>query len=152
MEKTTSCSVNLGYLLEGFYKGRLGSLSNLLIKGISLDSREVNQNFIFLNENNLQYLLIVDVALLVAFFILLLREASKLFSQYSRKKTGSKTSLNYVLQFSLFAFIPSLIVAIFSLILFNVALQKYFDQKITSAVNNSYEVAKNYCEKEIKKN
>ncbi|MEC7865322.1 MAG: UDP-N-acetylmuramoyl-L-alanyl-D-glutamate--2,6-diaminopimelate ligase, partial [Pseudomonadota bacterium] len=47
MEKTTSCSVNLGYLLEGFYKGRLGSLSNLLIKGISLDSREVNQNFIF---------------------------------------------------------------------------------------------------------
>ena len=106
----------------------------------------INQNFIFLNENNLQYLLIVDVVLLVAFFILLLREASKLFSQYSRKKTGSKTSLNYVLQFSLFAFIPSLIVAIFSLILFNVALQKYFDQKITSAVNNSYEVAKNYIE------
>ena len=25
-------------------------------------------------------------------------------------------------------------------------LQKYFDQKITSAVNNSYEVAKNYIE------
>tara|TARA_B100000700_G_scaffold44635_2_gene46365 strand:- start:5153 stop:6676 length:1524 start_codon:yes stop_codon:yes gene_type:complete len=49
-----------------------------------------------------------------------------------------------VLQFSLFAFVPSLIVAIFSLILFNVALQKYFDQKITTAVNNSYEVAKNY--------
>ena len=50
------------------------------------------------------------------------------------------------MQFSLFAFIPSLIVAIFSLILFNVALQKYFDQKITSAVNNSYEVAKKYIE------
>ena len=73
-------------------------------------------------------------------------ETSKLFSQYSSKKTGSKTSFNYILQFSLFAFIPSLIVAIFSLILFNVALQKYFDQKITSAVNNSYQVAKNYIE------
>ena len=106
----------------------------------------INQNFIFLNENNLQYLLILDVVLLGVFLTLLVKETSKLFSQYSAKKTGSKTSLNYVLQFSLFAFIPSIIVAIFSLILFNVALEKYFDKKITSAVNNSYEVAKNYIE------
>ena len=104
----------------------------------------INQNFIFLNDNNFQFLLILDIILLVVFLILLVRETSKLFYQYSKKKTGSKTSLNYVLQFSLFAFVPSLIVAIFSLILFNVALQKYFDQKITTAVNNSYEVAKNY--------
>jgi len=106
----------------------------------------INQNFIFLNENNLQYLLILDVALLVIFLILLIRETSKIFYEYKSKTAGSRTSLNYVLQFSLFAFIPSLIVAIFSLILFNVGLQKYFDQKITSAVNNSYEVARNYIE------
>ena len=106
----------------------------------------INRNFIFLNENNLQYLLILDVIVLVVFLILLIKETSQLFSRYLNKRTGSRTSLNYVMQFSLFAFIPSLIVAIFSLILFNVALQKYFDQKITSAVNNSYEVAKNYIE------
>jgi two-component system nitrogen regulation sensor histidine kinase NtrY len=106
----------------------------------------INQNFIFLNENNLQYLLILDVALLVIFLTLLIRETSKIFYEYKSKTVGSRTSLNYVLQFSLFAFIPSLIVAIFSLILFNVGLQKYFDQKITSAVNNSYEVARNYIE------
>jgi two-component system nitrogen regulation sensor histidine kinase NtrY len=106
----------------------------------------INQNFIFLNENNLQYLLILDVALLVIFLIMLIRETSKIFYEYKLKTIGSRTSLNYVLQFSLFAFIPSLIVAIFSLILFNVGLQKYFDQKITSAVNNSYEVARNYIE------
>ena len=106
----------------------------------------INQNFIFLNENNLQHLLILDVVLLVIFLILLIRETSKIFYEYKLKTIGSRTSLNYVLQFSLFAFIPSLIVAIFSLILFNVGLQKYFDQKITSAVNNSYEVARNYIE------
>ena len=106
----------------------------------------INQNFIFLDENNLQYLLILDVALLVILLILLIRETSKIFFKYKSKTVGSRTSLNYVLQFSLFAFIPSLIVAIFSLILFNVGLQKYFDQKITSAVNNSYEVARNYIE------
>jgi len=106
----------------------------------------INQKLIFLNEDNLQYLLILDVTVLVLFLMLLVRETSRLFLKIKSKKEGSKTSLNYVLQFSLFAFIPSLIIAIFSLILFNVGLQKYFDKKITSAVNNSYEVAKNYIE------
>ncbi len=106
----------------------------------------INQDIIFLNENNLQYLLFLDVTVLIIFLLLLIKETSKLFLQYKSKKIGSKTSLNYVLRFSLFAFIPSLVVAIFSLILFNVGLQKYFDSKITSAVNNSYEVAKNYIE------
>ncbi len=47
MEKINSGPVSLGVLLEGLFKGNLGSLSNLLIEGISLDSREVNQNFLF---------------------------------------------------------------------------------------------------------
>ena len=106
----------------------------------------INQKLVFLNEDNLQYLLILDVTALVLFLMLLVRETSKLFTKIKSGKEGSKTSLNYVLQFSLFAFIPSLVIAIFSLILFNVGLQKYFDKKITSAVNNSYEVAKNYIE------
>ena len=106
----------------------------------------VNQNFYFLNENNLYYLLILDILLLIIFFVLLIKEISKLFSSYTEKKTGSKTSLNYVVQLSLFAFIPSILIAFFSLFLFNIGLQKYFDRKITSAVKNSYEVAKNYIE------
>ena len=117
-----------------------------LLLGVFTFITFINRNFIFLNENNLQYLLILDTLLLFIFLILLIKETSKLFTQYLNKRSGSKTSLNYVMQFSLFAFIPSLIVAIFSLILFNVALQKYFDKKITTAVNNSYEVAKNYIE------
>ena len=106
----------------------------------------INQKLIFLNEDNLQYLLILDVTVLILFLMLLVRETSRLFLKIKSKKEGSKTSLNYVVQFSLFAFIPSLVIAIFSLILFNVGLQKYFDKTITSAVNNSYEVAKNYLE------
>jgi len=110
----------------------------------------INQGFLFLNEENLQYLLMLDVTLLLIFLILLIKETSKLYSQYSKKKAGSKTSINYILQFSLFAFLPSLAVAVFSLVLFNVGLQKYFDKKITSAVNNSYQVAKNYIDESKK--
>ena len=106
----------------------------------------INQKLIFLNDDYLQYLLILDVTFLILFLMLLVKETSKLFLKIKSGKEGSKTSLNYVLQFSLFAFIPSLVIAVFSLVLFNVGLQKYFDKKITSAVNNSYEVAKNYIE------
>ncbi len=110
----------------------------------------INQSFVFLNQDNLQYLLLLDVIVLIIFLTFLIREISKLFFQHKGKKVGSKTSLNYVLQFSLFAFIPSLLIAVFSLIIFNVGLQKYFDRKITSAVKNSYEVAKNYIEESKK--
>ena len=117
-----------------------------IILGIFTFITFINRSFFFFNEDNLQYLLILDATVLIIFLILLVQETSKLFLQYKSNKTGSKTSLQYVLQFSLFAFIPSLVVAIFSLVLFNVGLQKYFDEKITSAVNNSYEVAKNYID------
>ena len=46
---------------------------------------------------------------------------------------------------------PSLVVAIFSLFIFNFGIQNYFDKQITNAVNNSYDVAKNYLD-ESKKN
>ena len=41
---------------------------------------------------------------------------------------------------------PSILIAIFSLVLFNVGVQKYFDKKIKTVVNNSSEVARNYVE------
>ena len=37
-------------------------------------------------------------------------------------------------------------ISIFSLFLFSFALEKYFDKKVTTVVNNSYELAKNYVD------
>ena len=37
-------------------------------------------------------------------------------------------------------------ISIFSLFLFSFALEKYFDKKVTTVVNNSYELAKNYVQ------
>ena len=45
---------------------------------------------------------------------------------------------------------PSLLIAIFSLFLFNFGVQNFFDEKITKAVNNSYDVAQNYLEESKK--
>ena len=106
----------------------------------------INQGFIKLNEFNLQILLFADLALLILFFSLIIYKTYKILNERKKGKLGSATSLRYILFFSTTTLLPSIIIAIFSLVLFNVGLQKYFDDKIKSSVNNSAEVAKNYVE------
>ena len=59
---------------------------------------------------------------------------------------GSRANRKYITFFALFTLIPSLMISLFSLFLLSFALDKYLDKKITTAVNNSYEIAKNYTE------
>ncbi len=106
----------------------------------------INEGFISLNPKNLQKLLLVDLVVLIIFFYLIFKNFIKIYKTSRKNISGSKTNLKYVSLFSLFTFLPSLLVAIFSLFVFNFAIQSYLNEKITSAVNNSYDVAKNYLE------
>ena len=105
-----------------------------------------NQSFITLKDFNLQILLSVDLILLVLFLGLIIYETCKILNKKKRKKLGSKVNLKYILYFSSTTLLPSIIIAIFSLILFNVGLQRYFDDNIKTVVNNSSELARNYVE------
>ena len=104
----------------------------------------INEGFVPLNDKNLQALLILDIILLIIFFYLIFKSFYRFYYTGKRNKKGSQTNLKYISLFSLFTFIPSLLVAIFSLFIFNFGVQNYFDKQITKAVNNSYDVAKNY--------
>ena len=106
----------------------------------------INEGFVTLTDKNLQTLLIIDLFLLLIFFTLIFSNFYRFYHAGKKNKKGSQTNLKYISVFSLFTVIPSLIVAIFSLFIFNFGIQKYFDKQITSAVNNSYDVAKNYLE------
>ena len=106
----------------------------------------INEGFIALTDKNLQTLLIIDIFLLVVFFSLIFKNFYRFYYTGKKNKKGSQTNLKYISVFSLFTVIPSLIVAIFSLFIFNFGIQNYFDKQITKAVNNSYDVAKNYLE------
>ena len=106
----------------------------------------INEGFVPLNDKNLQTLLIIDIFLLLLFFTLIFRNFYRFYYTGKKNKKGSQTNLKYISVFSLFTVIPSLIVAIFSLFIFNFGVQNYFDKQITKAVNNSFDVAKNYLE------
>ena len=106
----------------------------------------INEGFVPLSDKNLQILLIVDIFLLLIFFTLIFKNFYRFYYTGKRDKVGSQTNLKYISIFSLFTLIPSLLVAIFSLFIFNFGIQNYFDKQITKAVNNSYDVAKSYLE------
>ncbi len=106
----------------------------------------INEGFVPLTDKNLQTLLIIDIFLLLLFFGLIFKNFYRFYYTGKKNKKGAQTNLKYISLFSLFTVIPSLIVAIFSLFIFNFGVQNYFDNQITKAVNNSYDVAKNYLE------
>tara|TARA_A100001015_G_scaffold50167_1_gene55315 strand:- start:1665 stop:3446 length:1782 start_codon:yes stop_codon:yes gene_type:complete len=106
----------------------------------------ISEGFIPLSDKNLQTLLIIDIFLLLIFFSLIFKNFYRFYYTGKKNKKGAQTNLKYISVFSLFTVIPSLVVAIFSLFIFNFGIQNYFDKQITKAVNNSYDVAKNYLE------
>ncbi len=103
----------------------------------------IDRSYIELNENNLRYLLILNILLLILLFIFIFSEIRKSIKS-DIDKDGLSSNKKYITYFSLFTLIPSILISVFSLFLFSFALEKYFDKKVTTVVNNSYELAKSY--------
>ena len=110
----------------------------------------IDKSFIQLNDKNLKILLITDVLLLIVFFGIIFHEIKNSIKNNISSR-GSVANRKYIISFSLFTLIPSLLISIFSLFIFSFALEKYFDDKITTVVNNSYELAKNYVDEKRNK-
>ncbi|MDC0641950.1 ATP-binding protein [Candidatus Pelagibacter sp.] len=105
----------------------------------------IDKGLIELSDQNLQFLLILNISLLILLFIFIFLEIKKAIRN-DIDKDGLKSNKKYITYFALFTLIPSLLISIFSLFLFSFALEKYFDKKVTTVVNNSYELAKNYVD------
>ncbi len=105
----------------------------------------IDKGFIKLTDTNLQYLLIVNILLLTSLFVFIFFEIRRAIKT-DIDKDGLKSNKKYITVFALFTLIPSVLISIFSLFLFSFALEKYFDKKVTTVVNNSYELAKNYVD------
>ena len=103
----------------------------------------LDKSFIKLNDQNLQYLLVLNIALLIIFFLFIFFEVKNSIKS-EIVVAGSKANRKYIAFFSLFTLIPSVLISAFSLFLFSFAVEKYFDKKITTVVDNSYKIAQNY--------
>ena len=105
----------------------------------------IEKSFIELSNTNLQFLLISSIILLLLLFFFIFFEIKKTIKN-DIDKDGINSNKKYITYFALFTLIPSLLISAFSLFLFSFALEKYFDKKVTTVVNNSYELAKDYVQ------
>jgi len=105
----------------------------------------IDKSFLKLSDNNLQILLIGNITLLILLFFMIFTEVRSSL-KIDVDVSGSKANRKYITFFALFTLIPSILISLFSLFLLSFALDKYLDKKITTAVNNSYEIAKSYTE------
>ena len=110
----------------------------------------INPKFLSYSNINLQLLLIFDAILLIIFLVIVFKKSFDLYLFTKNRKVGSKTSIRYISLFSLFTLIPSFLIAIFSLFIFNYGLQNFFNTQISKAINSSYDVAKNYLQQNKK--
>jgi len=109
----------------------------------------IDKSFLKLTDQNLQYLLTANIALLLLLFYMIFKEVNASL-RIDVDVSGTRANRKYITFFALFTLIPSILISLFSLFLLSFALDKYLDKKITIAVNNSYEIAKSYTE-EVKK-
>jgi two-component system nitrogen regulation sensor histidine kinase NtrY len=105
----------------------------------------IDKSFLQLTDQNLQLLLTGNIALLLFLFYTIFKEVNTSL-KIDVDVSGSKANRKYITFFALFTLIPSILISLFSLFLLSYALDKYLDKKITTAVNNSYEIAKSYTE------
>ncbi len=105
----------------------------------------IDRSFIELNQKNLQYLLLLNIFLLFLLFVFIFNEIKRSIKT-DIDKDGLSSNKRYITYFSLFTLLPSILISVFSLFLFTFALEKYFDKKVTTVVNNSYKLAKSYVD------
>ena len=110
----------------------------------------IDKSFIKLSDNNLQILLIVNIVLLTILFLTIFIEVKNTL-KIDVDVSGSRANRRYITFFGLFTLAPSILISLFSLFLLSFALDKYLDKKVTTAVNNSLEIAKSYTEEVRKK-
>ncbi|MDA9084750.1 ATP-binding protein [Candidatus Pelagibacter sp.] len=105
----------------------------------------IDKSFIKLSDKNLQILLIVNIVLLTILFLTIFIEVKNTL-KIDVGISGSRANRRYITFFGLFTLAPSILISLFSLFLLSFALDKYLDKKVTTAVNNSLEIAKSYTE------
>ncbi len=105
----------------------------------------IDKSFIKLSDQSLQLMLVANISLLFLLFLMIFKEVKNSL-KIDIDISGSRANRKYITFFSLFTLIPSILISLFSLFLLSFVLEKYLDKKITSAVNNSLEIAKSYTE------
>lgn len=130
--------LNMNYFI-GFI-----TFSSLLVGFLTIQTF-AGKGLLELNSLNIQVLLIINLMLLSIFLSFVIFKFFRLFTEgKSSNLIGANTKKKFLIYFISLSAIPGIVIAIFSLLIFNYSIEKWFDKKINETVTNSVEIAKEY--------
>lgn len=94
------------------------------------------------NPKKIIVLLIIDLILFLFISTIVARKIFKLW--HKEKHQSGRLQNRIILMFCLIASIPTIIVTVFSMIFFNFGIHSWFDQRVSTAINESVVVAESY--------
>ena len=114
-----------------------GSVTYLAISGTASLAPEPGTVLILLN---------VNLAILLLLGGVIAGKLVQIWSARRRGSAGSKLHVRFVIYFCMVAAVPTLLVAMFSVLFLNLGLQGWFSDRIRTAVSESLNVAEAYLE------
>ena len=95
-------------------------------------------------------LLIADLMLMLGLSALVARRLALVWLQRRRGLAGARLHGRVVALFSLVAVVPTILVAIFSVIFFDFGLRAWFSDRVSTAIHNSLAVAEAYTDEHLR--
>ncbi len=102
------------------------------------------------NLRKIMGLIVIDLVFLLAFAGVISKRLVDLVIERRKGYAGSGLQTRIVVMFSIVAIIPSVVMAVFSLVFFNYGIQSWFDKKVSTAIEESVQVARLYLEEHKK--
>ncbi len=96
------------------------------------------------NRGILAFLLCLDFVFLMTLTAAIAKYVAELWAERKSDQAGSKLHSRIVAIFSLLAIVPTILVAGFSAIFFNIVIQSWFNQRVVTAIGESVAVAGAY--------
>ncbi len=98
------------------------------------------------DQNTLIVLLNIDLALLLAFGVIIVRRLAQLLSQRQEDMAGSRLRGRLVAAFSLAATVPAVLIGVSSVAFFNMGIDAWFSKQVQTAIAQSTKIAEAYLE------
>ena len=96
-------------------------------------------------DTNTVYLLLnLDLVLMLLLGTVIARQVAKLWAERKKGIAGSRLHVRLVVVFGFLAAAPAILMAVFSAIFFYFGVQAWFNDRVSTAVNESLEVAQAY--------
>ncbi len=93
-------------------------------------------------------LIVINLILILSLSILVIRKLFRIW--HKSKHQSGKLQNKIIFMFCLIAAVPTIIVTVFSTIFFNFGIQSWFDERVSTAINESVVVAESYFNVQLK--